>query len=161
MSVNKALPHVYVLPEDDSNRQLANGFPLGIDPPRQRRMQVLPVAGGWNKVLVRFNENEVSKMRNCTDRFMVLLIDFDGMEQRLQDAKAKVPLDLTERVFILGTLNEPEALRRAGLGSYETIGKAMAQDCREETTTTWGHPLLLHNSSELDRLRKHVRPILF
>jgi hypothetical protein len=26
MSVNKYLPHVLVLPEDDANRQMANGF---------------------------------------------------------------------------------------------------------------------------------------
>jgi len=37
----------------------------------------------------------------------------------------------------------------------------MAKDCREDTDTTWGHPLLRHNTGELDRLREHVRPILF
>jgi hypothetical protein len=67
---------------------------------------------------------------------------------------------LTGRVFILGALTEPEALK-ADLGSYETIGLAMARDCREETDTTWGHRLLRHNERELDRLRAKVRPILF
>jgi hypothetical protein len=43
----------------------------------------------------------------------------------------------------------------------ETIGLKMAQACREETDGIWGHNLLRHNASELDRLRKHVRPILF
>lgn len=122
---------------------------------------LLRVAGGWNNVLVRFSENEVSRMRRYTDGFMVLLIDLDGKEERLRDAKAQVPRDLAERVFILGTLSTPEALKKAGLGTYEIIGKAMAQDCRDETTATWGHLLLRHNSSELDRLRTHVRPILF
>lgn len=28
MSVNKERPHVLILPEDDANRQLANGFQL-------------------------------------------------------------------------------------------------------------------------------------
>jgi hypothetical protein len=63
-------------------------------------------------------------------------------------------------VFILGALTKPEALK-ADLGDYEIIGLKMARDCREETDTTWGHRLLRHNSSELDRLRASVRPILF
>jgi hypothetical protein len=37
----------------------------------------------------------------------------------------------------------------------------MAQDCRDETGTIWGHELLRHNAGELARLRDHVRPILF
>ena len=55
---------------------------------------------------------------------------------------------------------EPEALR-AALGSYETIGRALAKDCREGTDTTWEHRLLRHNSGEIGRLRERVRPILF
>ena len=40
MSVNKERPHVYVLPEDDANRQLAKGFQLQVDQ-NERQMQVL------------------------------------------------------------------------------------------------------------------------
>lgn len=50
---------------------------------------------------------------------------------------------------------------KADLGNYEAIGLKMARDCREETNATGGHRLLQHNSSELDRLRVKVRPILF
>ena len=92
---------------------------------------------------------------------MVLLIDFNGSEGRLENAKAVIPNHLIDRVFIIGVWTEPEALRRANLGSYETIGRAMAKDCREETDTAWGHDLLRHNASEIDRLRECVRPILF
>ena len=46
-------------------------------------------------------------------------------------------------------------------GDYDTIGSALAKDCRDETDTIWNHNLLRHNASELDRLREHVRPILF
>lgn len=72
-----------------------------------------------------------------------------------------IPGNLTERVFILGAWSDPEALKRANLGSYEAIGLAMVRDCREDTETTWGHLLLRHNEGELARLREHVRPILF
>ncbi len=161
MSANKYWPHVLVLPEDDANRQLANGFLLEIDSLLTRYIQVIEEAGGWTKVLKRFESDHVIEMDRCLTRFMVLLIDFDGKEDRLKKARAAIPGRLTERVFILGALTEPEALRKANLGSYETIGRAMARDCREETDTTWGHELLRHNASELDRLREHVRPILF
>lgn len=99
-------------------------------------------------------------MESNASRLMVLLIDFDGEELRLQDAKDRIPGHLTERVFILGALIEPEELKKV-LGPYERIGKAMAQDCREGTDTIWAHDLLRHNANELARLRQVVRPILF
>ena len=160
MSVNRYLPHVVVLPEDDANRQVANGF-LRDQYLSFWRIQVLEEAGGWNKVLECFLSDHVAAMKRYTGRFMVLLIDFDGEEGRLQDAKALIPGNLQDRVFVLGALSEPEALKRAIPGSYETIGLALARDCREKTNTTWGHNLLRHNASELDRLREYVRPILF
>ena len=160
MSVNKYQPHVFVLPEDDANRQLANGF-LGDRSLLIRRIQVLPEVGGWTHVLDRFKSGHVIDMGRYPNRLMVLLIDFDGKKERLAEAKAQIPPELTDRVFILGALTTPEALRQANLGTYENIGLAMAKDCREETNIIWGHELLQHNSSELDRLRGHVRPILF
>jgi hypothetical protein len=60
MSVNRDKPHVYVLPEDDANRQLANGFFAEVDWNRQRQMQVLPPAGGWIEVLNRFKLTYIS-----------------------------------------------------------------------------------------------------
>ena len=153
-------PHVAVLPEDDANRQLIVGFLL--DPYLSpHRVKVLRVAGGWRKVLERFQANHLAEMRKNQNRFMILLIDFDKREDRFAEAKAVIPKDLEERVFILGAWSEPEDLRKDGLGTYETIGQALAKDCREGTDTTWNHPLLQHNASELVRLRRHVRPILF
>ena len=159
MGVNKERPHVYVLPEDDANRQLAKGFQLQVDQ-NERQMQVLRPAGGWNNVLSLFDLVHVREMERCPNRLMVLLIDFDGHEERLKDAKAVIPNHLKDRVFIIGVWTEPEALK-ADLGEYEKIGLAMADDCREETDTAWGHDLLRHNASEIGRLRERVRPILF
>jgi len=161
MSVNKDRPHILVLPEDDANRQLANGFLMEVPPISLRKIQVLPVAGGWIRVLDGFLSDHVKDMNHCSARFMVLLIDFDNHQERLEDAKARIPQDLLERVFILGALSEPEALKQAHLGSYETIGKALAEDCRDGTDATWAHKLLRHNAGELYRLREFVRPILF
>jgi hypothetical protein len=161
VSVNREKPHVLVLPEDDANRQLANGFLLELDPALSRNIQVLPEAGGWGKVLDEFETDQIVGMEHYPHRFIIMLIDFDGQENRLQQAKAKIPEWLVERVFILGTSSEPEDLKRSGLGSYESIGSAMAKDCRDDTDHIWQHDLLQHNKTELDRLRQYVRPILF
>jgi hypothetical protein len=125
-------------------------------------MQVLRVAGGWRRVLEIFRSQHVGAMEGYPSRFLVLLIDFDEREERLEYARATIPEHLADRVFVLGTWSNPEALKAAmGRVPFETIGSAMAEDCREETDTTWGHALLQHNASELDRLREHVRPFLF
>jgi len=91
---------------------------------------------------------------------MILLIDFDNKEARLQGVQAKIPTRLTDRVFVLGALTEPEDLKN-DLGSFETIGLALAKDCREGTNERWSHELLRHNAPEILRLREQVRPILF
>jgi hypothetical protein len=160
MSVNKFQRHVFVLPEDDANRQIANGFIL--DPSLlNRQIQVLRAAGGWLRVVERFKSQYIDRMDRNSLTSMVLLIDFDGHPERLTKAQAEIPEQLAERVFILGVLTRPEALKQAGLGSYEEIGLALAKDCREGTDTVWGHDLLRHNAIELDRLRSSVLPILF
>jgi len=160
MAPNKNQPHVLVLPEDRANSQMANGFLL--DPLlSSRTIQILEEAGGWIEVLNRFESDHAGAMESYPRRFMVLLIDFDGHQERLAQAKNRIPPDLAERVFILGILTEPEDLKRNFGISYEKIGQAMAKDCREETDNVWGHALLKNNAGELDRLRQRVRPILF
>ena len=156
--INRYKPHVLVLPEDDANSQLANGFLL--HSAIRSHIQILEVAGGWMKVLNCFQSDHVSYMAKYPHRRMILLIDFDEDQERLTCAQAYIPETLRDRVFILGVWSEPEALR-ADLGSYEKIGLSIAEDCHAGTATTWGHHLLCHNANELERLRVQVREILF
>lgn len=72
MAVNKFKPHILVLPEDDANRQLANGFFQNIP---STQIQVLPEAGGWLATCDNFRNNHISSMMNHSGRHMVLLID--------------------------------------------------------------------------------------
>jgi len=160
MSVNKDRPHVMVIPEDDANHRIATEFQKQVDWACFRQMQVLPVAGGWVRVLDIFASVHAVEMDRYPKRFMVLLIDFDQKEDRLNRARAAVPAHLADRVFVLGAWTNPEELKPA-LGDYEAIGSAMANDCREDSETIWAHDLLKHNGCELDRLRGLVRPILF
>ncbi len=157
--MNKERPHVPVLPEDGANRQLANGFQLDLSLDT-RRMQVLKEAGGWQEVIRSFEAEHVPEMDRNLNRFMVLLVDFDRREDRLNKIKEEIPRRLAERVFVIGAWGEPEELRR-NLGSYETIGLKLAKDCRENAQATWAHELLRHNAGEPERVRRSVRPILF
>ena len=160
MAPNHYLPHVLVLPEDDADRQLANGFVLD-ELLQTHRIQVLGEAGGWVRVLDSFETDHVLGMEKWPERIMVLLIDFDGQENRPSQAESRIPVHLKKRVFVLGTLTNPEDLKRSLGRTLEEIGKGLARDCREETSDVWGHDLLKHNAPELDRMRTHLRPILF
>jgi hypothetical protein len=157
--MNRQKPHLFVLPEDDANRQIANGFLLGLE--SSARVQVLHVAGGWYETINRFESDHVADMDRFRERFMVLLIDFDEESSRIDKVKDRIPERLRERVFVLGVWSEPEKLKQAGLGSYEQIGRSIAKDCRDKTQWILNHELLLHNAGELERLRVRVGKILF
>ncbi len=168
MGVNKYQDHVLVLPEDDANRQIANGFIVNSNV-NEPAIQVLPLADGWGKLVDKFKGDHVSKMRRFPKRMMVLLIDFDRQGERLSYVNSQIPEDLQDRVFILGVLSDPEALKRIkkkfesiGTGKLEQIGDTLANDCSNDNTNgLWGHDLLKHNKTELDRMIKSVKPFLF
>lgn len=162
MSINKYRPHILVLPEDDANRQLANGFLLNPNL-NERAIQVLPPAGGWTKVVEQFVRDYANTMRKWPYRQILLLIDFDQHENRLSYVNTQIPGDLKERVFVLGIQSEPERMRRkiAGLNTLEDIGQALARDCYDNTYKIWGHDLLKHNKAEVDRMIFSAKPYLF
>jgi hypothetical protein len=161
MAVNHHLPHLLVLPEDDANRQIANGFHKRLDWDRVGKLQVLRPAGGWTKVVDIFHSEHIAAMDRHSARLLVLVIDCDGRQDRIGNIRAAVPDHLKDRVFVLGAWTEPEELKAALGQHYEEIGSNMADDCRNQTDAIWGHELLRHNVEELMRLRQHVVPILF
>jgi hypothetical protein len=159
--MNKYKSHILILPEDDANREIANGFNLNenLD---SRSIQILPSAGGWKRVIEKFTDDHVSAMRQFTERRIVLVIDFDnGYEDRLKYMQDHIPSDLKNRVFVLGAQSEPEQLKKAMNKNFESIGVALAKDCSEKTDKTWGHALLKHNKTEIDRMILSVKPYLF
>lgn len=105
MSINKHRPHILVLPEDDANRQIANGFLLDLNL-NSHAIQVLPEARGWEDVVKKFKNDYASTMRQYPHRMIALLIDFDEDEDRLSYVKHQIPNDLENRVFVLGVLED-------------------------------------------------------
>jgi hypothetical protein len=161
MSVNKFEPHVYVIPEDRANEQIANGF-IGHDQVRDSKIQVLPTAGGWSSVLETFKTEYVPYLRNNNNGYVILLIDFDSKyENRRKRCDDDVPADVKDRVFVVGAIETHERLRRALSSNYEAIGELLAEDCFKGTSDVWGHDHLNHNQPDLQRLLQSVRPILF
>lgn len=159
MSVNRGRPHLMVLPEDDANRELANGFHLGCGAIRQ--FQVLPPAGGWTKAVDSLHAVHVRELRRNPLRSLVLLIDFDRDSSRRGLVRERIPRDLAERVFLLGTFHHPERLRQSLAMSLEAIGSRAARDCRDGADGIWAHEELVHNREELVRLRERVSALLF
>jgi hypothetical protein len=122
---------------------------------------VLPEAGGWNEVLDKFESEHVAELDRFEHRLMVLVIDLDGQVNRLTTARNRIPDHLKDRVFIIGARTQPEELRQTLARSYEEIGAALANDCRDDESNTWGHELLVHNADEIHRLGFAMRPLLF
>jgi hypothetical protein len=160
MSRNRYQPHIIILPEDRANEEIANGF---IEYPNvnERAIQIERPAGGWGKVIEKFREVHVPEMRLFTKRMIVLLIDFDRSEDRFSYVESQIPHDLKERVFVLGVQSNPESLRRDIQKNFEGIGEILAKDCSDNTNQLWGHALLKHNKTELERMILSVKPFLF
>lgn len=161
MAVNKYTDHVLIFPEDDANRQLANGFVIRPEI-NQSAVDIRSVSGGWGKAFDSLQAN-LRSLRDYPARRIVLLIDFDGnYEERLEKFRELVPTDLVDRVFLVGVLTEPEPLR-ADLGcSLEVLGGRLARDCEDHTQSDWNHELLAHNQAELQRMRDSgIRSIVY
>ena len=159
--MNRYDDHLLILPEDKANELIANGF-IEHQSVADRRVMVLERARGWEPAVEIFERDLAQTMRNYPKRFLLLVIDFDHRGDRRDYVETKIPPDLRDRVFVLGTWSEPERLKADLNGrSFEAIGKALADDCYRGTDTLWSHPLLEHNKAELARLREQVRPFLF
>lgn len=160
MSVNKFKPHVWIIPEDDANRQLANGF-LQHHAVDLSQADVGNPARGWPKVVEVFRNSYLSLLRKYPEGHVIILVDFDENVDRGIRIQNEIPNDVKSRVFIIGSWDDPEALRESLKMTFEAIGLGLAQDCLKEEPGLWDHPHLRHNGDELRRLTGPVKPILF
>ena len=161
MAVNKHKPHVVLVPEDDKDRQIANGF-RDYFAVATNRFDIRNVAGGWSKVLDYFTSTMIFYLDRHADARVILFIDFDKQfESRLKLFTEAIPDECKGRVYVIGSFDTPEELSNATQLSAEAIGKKLAEECDSGSTELWQHDHLNHNASELERLRIDVKPILF
>ncbi len=133
--MNRYVPHIYIIPEDDCDRQLANGF-VKHDQVKDTRVKVMPPAGGWSFVLKIFEQEYVDMLRkdkHGQEGYVVMLVDFDGnYVARRKDFEDSIPEDLKPRVFVVGAKETPETLRQELGKSFEQIGMQLADECFPE-----------------------------
>ena len=159
--MNKYLPHLLVIPEDDEDRQIAEGFANHFKV-NQNRIKIENVAGGWCNVLKRFQDEILPYLRKYTQGHALLLIDFDGdFNNRIILCQQDIPGDLKSRVFVVGAQFEPKDLKIDLKLHCEAIGEALANDCDTGTLTHWNHAQLQHNDAERLRLLLSVKEFLF
>ncbi len=75
----------------------------------------------------------------------------------LQKYRCLVVLDDVHQLFNSGEL---AGKYQPGYEEYH-FNKALAQDCVNNTNELWGHDLLKHNKTELERMSADVKPFLF
>lgn len=158
MAVNRFEPHILFLAEDSANSDILNGIQLSVPFNKQRQMQILPACGGWIKVKRKFEDNYIAYLRNNSTGYVVLVVDFDRDENRAEEIRKSVPVDVQDRVFVFGAWEEPEKIK---LGILEDVGKKLAEDCKSGTNDTWKLEAFGHNAIELARFRKAACEILF
>jgi hypothetical protein len=159
--MNRYTDHLYILPEDDCDRQLANGF-RSHDQVRTPRIQVMPPADGWAEVLKKFQVEYIAHLRRYKLGHLVMLIDFDGdYGNRRAHFDRETPADLKDRVFVIGARLTPEELKKALGKDFEDIGKSLADACFKGIDGDWSHQELSHNDPDRQRLLRSVKPFLF
>ncbi len=161
MALNKYKPYVYIIPEDDRDRQLANGFLLHSSV-NSCQIQVLPAVGGWIHVLSKFKDVYIKELESNEMCYVVMLIDYDDQYPlRREQFLRETPSSLRSRTFVVGAKNNPEVLKRELRLSYENIGNALAKECSERTNTLWNHEELKHNETDTRNMYEAVHPIFF
>ncbi len=161
MSLNKFVPHVFVIPEDRANEQIANGFVLH-DQVKQRQIQIVPCATGWRSVLDKFKVEYIPYLQKYKQGHVIMLIDFDGhYAARRADFELAIPDDLKNRVFVVGARQTPEDLKKELARNFEQIGLSLADECHQGAETVWTHDHLKHNDPDRHRLIQIIKPIIF
>lgn len=160
MAVNDYRPHLFVIPEDDADRQFADGFELD-SRLKPLAMQVMPVEGGWKKVIEKILADYVPKVRSNLHTHVLGIIDCDEHPDRIVEQLSQFPEDVRDRIFLLGTLDDPQAFKRAVKLPFEKIGISLADECFQQEFSLWRHEHLAHIHEEIARAAATLRPILF
>jgi hypothetical protein len=124
-------------------------------------MQIVAPAGGWLKALEKLRTEYFAVLERNLNCRVLVLIDCDQDPNRIVEAIGTMPEHLRERIFVLGTLRDPESLQSAMKMTLETIGEQIANECFEEEANVWKHPDLIHNQPEVASLKQSLFSAVF
>lgn len=158
---NKFRDHLVIVPEDQKNNDLINGF-VNATSIASHAFQIQRIARGWINAVDSLQD---MKLVSLPLRRVLLVIDFDEKpESRNDQVHEKLSKFLTqneyERVYLLGTRSEPEDFRSTLKMSPEQVGAQLYLDCKTPQPGLWGHALFAHNLKTRARLIAEVLPFL-
>ena len=158
---NKFRDHLVIVPEDQKNNDLINGF-VNASLFESRAFQVQAIAGGWPKAVDSLQHMQLAALPL---RRILLVIDFDEkLESRYGQVNDRLSKFLAptehQRVYLLGTRSEPEDFRSTLKMSSEQVGAQLYLDCKTPQPGLWGHALFTHNLKTRARLIAEILPFL-
>ena len=148
MKANRERWHLFIKPEDDANRQLANGFVESLSFLAQTKVQIDRPAGGYLKALEFVADAQLERF---PERRLLILIDFDksaDIRKRIVERYSSV----NNRIFVLGAKPEAEDLRRELKCHLCECGAKIADSCEDSGCAIWAIDSLRHNEKSLSRL---------
>jgi 5S rRNA maturation endonuclease (ribonuclease M5) len=160
--MNKYKKHLLILSEDDAYKDIANGFFIKY-PLVNKKIE--ESAGGWENLIHLFKNEYEEGIRKNQNRHVLLLLDLDNHSERLELIYNEyLSSDIREQVFVLCCKDESERLKKnLGHGTFETIGKKLAESCLNNTFTVQDNPWLCeelkHNQKELKRLAELLQTL--
>jgi len=160
LSVNKFKPHLLILPEDQAVKDVVVGAVESIRVKPAANLSIEKLLGGWRKLKDRLPECE-KYLGQYPEGRLLFIIDLDRDPKRPKEVQAWIQGEFADRIFLLSSFHEPEALQRELTGSLEMIGGTLVDDCPDDQSEAWAHSHLEHNKPELERFMASCRPILF
>lgn len=161
MGINNYLQHLNVIIEDEAYKEILSGVRLSLNV-QESLIKINHVSAGWTGVFDDF-ENSIGVLNKFTNRFTLLLMDFDDKEastttsydKRLLRFHKIVPNNLKGRVFILGVnYKESDDLKKYFQMNLEEVGKLLITDCPSGDLSQWKNTHLECNMSEIERMKK-------
>lgn len=170
MSINRQQKHVIFFGEDEATRNLAQGFIEG-ENINELRCDVWHTFGtGWKSTTEAM---ELVGMSRYPLTHLILVIDLDRQEKHhIEDLKQEIDqTSFSDRVYVIGGSKDVQALQRA-FTAANSIGKISAQDTGREIANqcfkdescvegVWCDPALEHNRTELERICRNLKDIIF
>jgi hypothetical protein len=121
----------------------------------------MPPTGGWSSVLEALGKEWLPYLERHSTAHVLLLIDFDNESGRRARFEQEVPAPVKARVFVVGSQDEPEDVKRDTGKTFEQIGFQLADECSRESYELWDSPHINHDAEERARLSTAVRAFLF